>query len=243
MKDWEGSAVKLSEIESYTTALPNGVDNEESQINKYHGFYVARYEAGNKDAVNETDTNQKKNATNNKKERPVSKNGVKVWNFIDWNHANESAKLMYTDNGVRSGLITDTQWDCICTWLSNSGLKVSGTGVKYADYYNLYYKGNGWYFVNEGEGKITAWANGDFDTRTDAVAYLTGCGLNGGDYHKSIADFTGSLAEWSATHGEDNYDHHYRGLGILGNQCSNRHKNAGYYCYWGVGFRVTLYLT
>ncbi len=241
MKDWEGSTVALNGTE-VTVSLPNGVDSEESQINKYHGFYVARYEAGYEKAENETDKAQGDTAKNNKTDKPLSKYGVKVWNFIEWDQAKASAEMMCNNNNVKSGLITMTQWDTICTWFSNSGLKVDGNRDDWKQYYNLIYRGSGWH---AGRDKfLQNWEEGDYNTVDMKDAYITASGLNNGDYHKSIADFTGSLWEWVAGHGGNiNYDYYYRGGGISNLSCSDCRKNSGRWCYDQVGFRVTLYLT
>ncbi len=240
MKDWEGSTVALNGTE-VTVSLPNGVNSEEGQISKYHGFYVARYEAGYEKAENETDKTQGDDAKNNVIAKPLSKYGVKVWNFIEWINADASAKLMYAGDNVKSGLITEKQWNSICQWFSNSGLEVEGTRNDWGDYYGFAHEGTGWH-AGYKPGLLKNWEYGDYSTFDIADAYLTGSGLNDNDYHKSIADFTGSLMEWVADHGTDPNQYYQRGSFLKGKSCSSRQQNSKYWCYFDVGFRVTLFL-
>ena len=88
--------------------------SELTQIEKYGGFYVARYEAGLASTISEYTGN----IVNNQKFKdynidalPQSKAGIITWNFIDWTHSKTSAERMYNNNYVSSGLITGTQWD------------------------------------------------------------------------------------------------------------------------------------
>ncbi len=87
---------------------------ELSQIEKYGGFYVARYEAGLASTISEYTGNIVHNQSftdYNIDAVPQSKAGIIPWNFIDWTHSKTSAESMYNNNYVSSGLITGTQWD------------------------------------------------------------------------------------------------------------------------------------
>lgn len=87
--------------------------SELSQIEKYGGFYVGRYEAGLADTITEFTTNQKDGSSSiyNLDGVPQSKAGIVPWMFIDWTHSKANAESMYNNNYVSSGLITGTQWD------------------------------------------------------------------------------------------------------------------------------------
>ena len=91
--------------------------SELTQIEKYGGFYVARYEAGLAETISEFTTNQKSSNTQNqiynKEGIPQSKAGVVPWMCIDWDNSKKNAESMYNNNYVSSGLITGTQWDVI----------------------------------------------------------------------------------------------------------------------------------
>ena len=45
--------MNLADVSTDTSTYPEGVTSEEEQIDKYQGFYVARFEAGKIDAVND----------------------------------------------------------------------------------------------------------------------------------------------------------------------------------------------
>jgi hypothetical protein len=109
-KKWCTLGTSYSECSDDTDAIPV---TENAQINTYHGFYVARYEAG---LTTET-LEQNAETNNNTNTTAVSKPGAKIWNYIDYNNANTVAQAMINNNTIygttKSGLITGTQWDTI----------------------------------------------------------------------------------------------------------------------------------
>ena len=79
-----------------------GINEEEKgQIEKYEGFYVSRYEAGNADNT------------------LGSKEGLKVVNAVTYEQAKNYAESMYRQPKVKSGLLTGTMWDTMTKWISN----------------------------------------------------------------------------------------------------------------------------
>ena len=94
---------------------------ETIQINKYEGFYVARFEAGLSNSIKEIKEIQIQGETlaYNKEGVPQSKAGIVPWNFIDGNYSKENAENMYKTGYVRSGLITGTQWDVMINWMTD----------------------------------------------------------------------------------------------------------------------------
>ena len=121
-----------------TSAIPV---TENTQIDTYHGFYVARYEAG---LTTET-LEQNADTNNNTNSIAVCKPGTKIWNYIDYNNANTVAQAMINNSATygttKSGLITGTQWDTIMGWYQNSNIKVDTT-QDWETYINLTYSGN-----------------------------------------------------------------------------------------------------
>ena len=90
--------------------------SELTQIKKYGGFYVARYEAGLASDIEEFASTQQHTGSNqayNKSGVPQSKAGIAPWVFVDWNNSKANAEKMYETDSVSSGLITGTQWDVI----------------------------------------------------------------------------------------------------------------------------------
>ena len=79
---------------------------ENEQITNYGGFYIGRYEAG---VASETNPGV-----------PVVKRGVAVWTGITYNDANPKSKTLYENStSVRSGIVTGTQWDVVCSWIES----------------------------------------------------------------------------------------------------------------------------
>ena len=106
--------------------LPDGIVDEISDVKKYGGFYISRYEAG----IPEGDT-----STSNKTGIPVSKKGAIVWTDIDYFNSKSSAECMIKTNYVQSGLLTGRAWDSTCKWICSSEDDVKDSR-KYGNYAN-----------------------------------------------------------------------------------------------------------
>ncbi len=243
-KKWCTIGKSYSECSDDTSAIPV---TENTQINTYHGFYVARYEAG----LTTTTTSQSASTNNNTNTTAVSKPGTKIWNYIDYNNANTVAQAMINNSATygttKSGLITGTQWDTIMSWYQNSNIKVDTT-QDWGTYRSLTYSGNGKYFTDTGSNPTT-WSEGEF-TRTGNSAhpsypyYYHASGLNTNGIKKNIADLGGNVWEWtaeiyssyrvnrggSANNSTTGYPASYRNSHTTG--------NTGYF----LGFRVVLYV-
>ena len=96
-----GLSYKDTDEDDIPEALTRWNETEQTQVSKYGGFYVARYE-----------TSQAENG------RPQSVENVNAWTSIDYTKAKEAAENMETKETVQSGLITGTQWDTLMKWIS-----------------------------------------------------------------------------------------------------------------------------
>ena len=115
-KDWTGDKSQENE--------------NKASVEKYGGFYIARYEAGvPSDAsfyVPATESGSKTYATNvtgSSKNvntyAPVSKKGVQVWNFISQTNAKTVSEKMYMRSGsVISRLVDGIAWDRTVEWIA-----------------------------------------------------------------------------------------------------------------------------
>ena len=227
-----------------TSAIPV---TENTQINTYHGFYVARYEAG---LITET-LEQNSYINNNTNSTAVSKPGTKIWNYIDYNNANTVAQAMINNSATygttKSGLITGTQWDTIMSWYQNSNIKVDTT-QDWGTYRNFTYSGNGKYFTYSGSNPTT-WSEGEFTRTGNSTSpsypyYYHASGLNDNGIKKNIADIGGNVWEWTAEIYSSSRV--YRGGGA---DCSSTALPASYRSYSGtggtscsLGLRVVLYV-
>ncbi len=133
--------------------------NTES-VAKNGGFYVGRYEAGVPDnasfSVNNesnketmpyyTDSNNNGNKSKNVSQenginlKPVSKQGVQAWNYIDYKNAMEVSNNMYSgvesSYDVTSQLIDGIAWDRIVDWLGESYTNIALESSNYGNYTN-----------------------------------------------------------------------------------------------------------
>lgn len=236
---------------------------ELSQIEKYSGFYVGRYEAGLASDMTEFTTNQTHTGSNqvyNQYKTPQSKAGLVPWNFVDWTHSKANAESMYNNNYVSSGLITGTQWDVILnTMKSKAGLSDSDitNSNSWGNYKNKQLTFTGRKAVVSHNG--SNWILAPFGTQTTDGTKGTYSG-NGGEllttgasattqkYH--IFDIAGNLWEWTEE------DSHYQTSGqyrvYRGGSLWNASSDSPA-CYrsgvdtpsWSsavIGFRAVLYI-
>ncbi|MDD2376755.1 MAG: hypothetical protein PHD15_04240 [Clostridia bacterium] len=112
----------------------SGVINENTQISKYGGFYIARYEsmfdynggnmrAASKKSIDKEDTTSWSGARDN------SHTGY-LWNYINYADAktyseNMAASYEYDTSKILTNLITGTEWDVTMEWINNSGNSVT----------------------------------------------------------------------------------------------------------------------
>ena len=161
-------------------------DAETTQVRKYGGFYVGRYEAGLATSIDEFTTTQQHTGANqiyNKAGVPQSRAGQIPWMFIDWNTAKTNAESMYNTNYVRSGLITGTQWDVMLNWMNDNKADRSmlTSGSNWGNYNNTTLSNvTGKYCtINSSNGSMTsAWqtANWTGDTKKPTGYYLLSTG-------------------------------------------------------------------
>lgn len=238
------------------------------QIQKYGGFYVARYEAGLPNTISEFTTTQvfggssTSNQIYNEDGKPQSKAGQIPWMYIDWTHSKANSEIMYNNDYVYSGLITGTQWDVILnrlvdkTSLTIDDLKSSS---KWGNHNNtsIPYKGRlskaayvskTWHIPAFGD--ITEGTTGTYSDTTYGDLLTTGASSKTEQYH--IYDIAGNLWEWTeevSTIQTTGQYHIFRG----GSYINSYSTYPAYYRYAhssytssktspSVGFRTVLYI-
>ncbi len=138
----------------------SNVETNTKSVKDNGGFYIGRYEAGvpdnasfsvnnksNKETMpyyteSNSNGNKSKNVTeeNGTKLKPVSKQGVQAWNYINQTNAVEVSKNMYDgvegSYGVISQLIDGIAWDRTVDWLSGSYTQIASESSNYGNYIN-----------------------------------------------------------------------------------------------------------
>ena len=256
--DW-GIAYRSTNYDSTTSA------SEMTQIQKYGGFYIARYEAGLAKTISEYSDTQNSTGSNqiyNKSGIPQSKAGVVPWNFIDWTNSKKNAENMYNTKTVNSGLITGTQWDVMLNKivektdleigdLSNSSKwgNYRNTAIKYKGRISKVYQSGGWNVP--AFGKVTEGTTEIYNTdATYGDLLTTGASATTQKYH--LFDVAGNLIEWTEEMSAFSVDNQYRVA--RGGTCINSYTDLPA-CYrfsnnwseinitaFNLGFRTVLYI-
>ena len=122
-----------------------------TSVEKYGGFYVARYEAGvpsnapfyasKQGDVYYTDEKEGENTSKTKntdKYTPVSKKGQQVWNYISQTNAKKVAEKMVDNKNVKSYLIDSHAWNTVCKTIDkkNTTSKNILDSSNWGNYYN-----------------------------------------------------------------------------------------------------------
>lgn len=109
----EFDRINMNDINSYNSDF-------DKSIEKYKGFYIARFEAGKEDGNN----------------LPVSKANVLPWTQILWQKARELSISMYGENDYfQTDLVNSYAWDTTCIWMEKAGINVDDS-TSYGNYQN-----------------------------------------------------------------------------------------------------------
>ena len=203
-------------------------DVAKASINKYKGFYVARYEAGipkeatdfyvspdekeqSKLKYNRSGRGTKDDTTTIKNLSPVSKKGVQAWNLITQPNAKLVAENMYTgSSSVGSYLIDSGAWNHICSESFKDSSKSITNSSNWGNYYdNTTTNYNGieglWarheYSNDKGWTFATNYNNGKVNGKSEGnnkIELATGASEDFKNYN--IYDMAGNMWEWTTAH-------------------------------------------
>ena len=222
----KGYAYNDSNIkEVIESEMPIGV-SENTQITKYGGFYIGRYEAGV--PANQITIDGTNSISSDVDGNPQSKREVTVWTHISYQKANSNAKSYCFTDYVKSGLLTGTQWDTVCKWINNE---------KDSNNNSVHNVDDSRTWGNHGDSQSPA-------NITEAGSKQT-AGFSDYWKAKNIYDFAGNAWEW--TNEAYSYFRIYRGgnsfnSAIPRNSASCRSYVDYFQTYDSVGFRLVLYI-
>ena len=205
-----------------------------SSVEKYGGFYVGRFEAGEPTTANfyndkdgstywqvsrldgdYSKTHKSKDETkdeNSKNLLPVSKKNTPSWNYISQTKSKIVSENMYGESKtVKSYLIDGTAWDTTIQWISNSTGKSLTVGCKdWGNYYDSAYTLKGLYAKhNYNNGWIPAlvYKYGSYTKGSEYTEVATGVTVEGDPKRNSacnIYDMAGNM--WERTTETGKYD-------------------------------------
>jgi len=224
-------------------AIPPEEKNVFALLKKYNGFYVARYEAGVPLEIQNTLTNISEE-TNNIEGIPVSKKGIRPWNFLTKENAVINAEKMYSNEYVYSSLLTDREWVHIDSWLSQSGYDVKDP-KEYGNFSNVNFKFTGLYSNDIGK----TYVYGE-DKNKATINMILATGLTDRNKTNNIYDFYGNVAEGTIYKFEyidkdGILKKIYTDFNAYGGYYDNSSKGESFNYVWPnskTGFRVVLYM-
>ena len=117
------NSYKKIEGEYYSTSLdtlPSGVSDAKTDVQKYGGFYIGRYECG----IPISDSSAKDGIG-----VPTIQKDRIVWNNISYKNAKDSAEGLYNQvsDSVISGLMSAIDWDTTCVYISDKVLSITNS--------------------------------------------------------------------------------------------------------------------
>ena len=239
----EGTKPGLPNAQNTTKGTTESIAMYKS-VSDYGGFYIARYEAGIKETTESTEDDTADKQIQDESVKPVSKQGVGIWNWIPWGGTNTEtspkdelpgddtkdgavkvARSMYnnvytgnknTETNVKSTLCYGVQWDAVMNFINNE-----------------YVNGNAEGYVKNSENQ------GNY------TGFIAKTGSQGEYAVKNIYDMAGNALEWTME-AYDTYHRIYRGGSYYTSgewqPASNREENYPEYSDYTIGFRVALYL-
>ncbi|HOB25563.1 MAG TPA: DUF4434 domain-containing protein [Bacilli bacterium] len=221
-------------------SLPSGVSSEFSQINKYRGFYVGRYESSFLYANNTQNIAIKKVEDSNADTGfyPTYANSTyyngKIMLNVNYDESKKFAESMAINNSydstIKTGMINGREWDTATKWIevSNWSLYMSYDGRPWGNYLDSTDKA----------------ATGNY-----SKGVLKGTGSNDNWKARNIYDFAGNLREWTSEITPDS-NKIIRTVAYDGDGASHGGLNGGpsynlitpSYRFPDLGFRVVLYI-
>ena len=137
----EQMIMQYSSFEDYNKNLES--------VNKYGGFYIGRFEAG------DGTTTQRRYSTSSDTNTLVSKKGAYIYNYVLADSAISLSSQMYSNNtAVTSQLITGSGWVRTLNWIVETGDKTESEVFGYSVNWGNYNKSTGNAAINSGQANM-----------------------------------------------------------------------------------------
>ena len=171
-----------------------------NSVNKYGGFYIARYEAGSEN---------KRTSSSGTTDAVLSQANKYPYNYIS--QTDSITKAATINNGktnVKAGLINGAAWDRTLNWIletdSNMSLAdINEDSTSWGNYCNSQFNFIGKYSTDDGKNFTT-----DVTTSTqkpENEAYLLGTGVTEYTKKNNIYDLAGNCNEWTTESRSSSY--------------------------------------
>ena len=185
----------------------------EDSVNKYGGFYIARYEAGSKN---------KRTSSSGTGDAVLSQANKYPYNYIKQTESITKAATM--NNGktnVTAGLINGAVWDRTLNWLEETNAVTRAElfdSTSWGNYVNSKFNFTGKYSTDYGNNFTDATASTE---KPENSEYLLGTGVTEYTKKNNIYDLAGNCCEWTTESGSssirvDRGGFYYRVIGFDG---------------------------
>ena len=162
-----------------------------NSINKYGGFYIARYEAGSANP---------RTSSSGTGDAVLSQANKYPYNYI--NQTESITKAATMNNGkanVTAGLVNGAAWDRTLNWIleTNNNMSladINKDSTSWGNYYNSKFNFTGKYSTDNGKNFTDATASTE---KPENSTYLLGTGVTDYTNKNNIYDFAGNCWEWT----------------------------------------------
>ena len=226
--DYKRTAYANQDISSYSETLP---ENEKTSVERYKGFYIGRYEAGDKDST-EASTPALRTSSSSKSNKISIKAGQAPYNYVTRTQAKSLAENFGTQQGykAKTKLVSSYAWDTAIAFIQKSKSDY-GTSSPQGNYSNV----NAFDYIDITGAKKTK-SNGSSTLiptgQTTAVCNIYDMGGNVWEW--TTESSSGTFYPYTDRGGGYNYDYASGPAGFRDNPSDD--------AYVSVGFRLTLFL-
>ena len=207
-------------------------------VNKYGGFYIARYEAGSANP---------RTSSSGTGDAVLSQANKYPYNYINQTESiTKAATMNKRKTNVTASLINSAVWDRTLNWLEETNAVTRAElfdSTSWGNYYNSKFNFIGKYSTDNGANFIDATASTE---KLENKSYLLGTGVTEYTKKNNIYDLAGNCREWT-TESVSSSSRVYRGGGYrnsgFGTPAYGRVSPSADGSSYDVSFRSALYVS